>query len=187
MLKLCFMPFLHGPHCRIRSFPTKCPECKSPVLFWECSHGTRIFFDYPIYGKPMRHICQKKRERKSFVLITRAEQNQKQLQESTYQCPVCGKLFENEKSLLYHINQKKKQDDNHAEFFGFQLDLIDFDSILENSHEIIQQSQSINLNDNTFDLSDQIQDPSRFKTKQNLSPNQQEFFVLKHTKTKTNL
>ena len=176
------MPFHHGAYCRLRSFPTKCPVCKSPVLYWECTHGARVFFDYPIYGKAIRHICQKRKSSKSRVAITQVQQNQQQLEVATYQCPVCGKIFDKEQALARHINQMKKQEDNHAVFFGFQLDLIDFDSEIDNPQEILEQSNALDCKDNEFDLSDLTQDLSKFKTKQNLRPNQQEFFTLKSKK-----
>jgi hypothetical protein len=178
------MPFIHGPHCRIRSFPTCCPDCKKPVLYWECSHGARVFFDYPIYGKPIRHICQKVHKNKSRVLTTNAEQNQRLLQIETYQCPVCGKIFEQGDGLVRHINQKKKQDDDHADFFGVNLDLIDFDTNVNDTTEDNHPIKPPINNENIFQSSDDPQDISRFKTQQHLNPNQQAFFVLKTPKRK---
>ena len=38
---------------------------------------------------------------------------------ATYQCPVCGKIFDKEQASVRHINQMKKQEDNHASFLVF--------------------------------------------------------------------
>lgn len=35
----------HGPDCQtVRSYPTECPSCKERVVYYECSHGSRMFF-----------------------------------------------------------------------------------------------------------------------------------------------
>ena len=48
----------HGKHCYLRSFQTSCRKCGADVLYWECTHGSKIFFDYPPYGKLRRHYCR---------------------------------------------------------------------------------------------------------------------------------
>ena len=48
----------HGRHCYLRSYQTKCPKCGVDVLYWECTHGSKVFFKYPPYGKLVRHFCR---------------------------------------------------------------------------------------------------------------------------------
>ena len=50
----------HGKHCYLRSFQSKCPKCNVNILFWECTHGCKVFFEYPPYGKLVRHICRRR-------------------------------------------------------------------------------------------------------------------------------
>jgi hypothetical protein len=49
----------HGKHCYYRSFQTKCLRCGVEVLYWECRHGCKIFFNYPPYGKLIQHRCRR--------------------------------------------------------------------------------------------------------------------------------
>ncbi len=105
----------HGKHCYLRSFHTKCLKCKADVLYWECTHGCKVFFEYPPYGKLIRHRCRKIIELKENepVVIYPASM----LGEKIPSCPVCGKIFSSEKNLGDHILQLKKDDQYHKEFF----------------------------------------------------------------------
>ena len=52
-------------HVTKRSFKVKCRECGEAILYWECADcGAKTFFSLPIYGKPIRHICEKFLNRK---------------------------------------------------------------------------------------------------------------------------
>ena len=112
----------HGKHCYLRSFKTSCPKCKADVLYWECTHGSKIFFEYPPYGKLTRHFCRqnlKKNQRSDrFQVIIKKPIGL--LEKARVSCPVCGKLFENGNYLEDHINQMKKNDDNHKIFLEDQ-------------------------------------------------------------------
>ncbi|MHA1192196.1 MAG: hypothetical protein ACTSP9_07840 [Promethearchaeota archaeon] len=101
----------HGKHCYLRSFKTSCPKCKTDVLYWECTHGSKIFFEYPPYGK-----LNQRSDR--FQVIIKKPIGL--LKKARISCPVCGKLFENENYLKDHINQMKKNDDNHKIFLEDQ-------------------------------------------------------------------
>ncbi len=109
----------HGKHCYLRSFQTSCRKCGADVLYWECTHGSKIFFEYPPYGKLRRHYCRnldgKSHQRKIFPVVV---QKPKGLLENPYfSCPVCGKLFRKEIFLKDHLNELKKNDSKHNLFF----------------------------------------------------------------------
>ena len=112
---------------KVRSFPTKCQRCGAPVLYWEGDRGTKIFFNLPIYGKPISHRCKRQGRKKRLPIKTHHELLVDKLEKVTYQCPVCSKLCNTELALTNHIKKMKKQDDEHSEFFGQTLDLINFD------------------------------------------------------------
>ncbi len=105
----------HGKYCYLRSFHTKCLKCKADVLYWECTHGCRVFFEYPPYGKLIRHRCRKVIElkEKEAVVIYPASM----VGEETPSCPVCGKNFSLVKNMSDHILQLKKNDQDHKVFF----------------------------------------------------------------------
>jgi hypothetical protein len=108
----------HGKHCYRRSFPTKCQKCGVDVLYWECTHGSKLFFEYPPYGKLVRHYCRKslgKNIKKKYpVFVKRPE---KILENASPSCPACGKLFKNEDDLREHLKQLKTRDDLHEQFY----------------------------------------------------------------------
>ena len=111
----------------VRSFPTKCKRCGKPVLYWDGSAGSKVFFDYPVYGKPMKHYCLPTIRNRSNVIETHNDHQRKLVERSEFQCPVCQKVFQTESALEMHINKMRKQDDYHYNFFDQLLDLIDFD------------------------------------------------------------
>jgi len=79
----------HGRHCYLRSFQTKCPKCGVDVLYWECTHGS------PIVVKIPKGL----------------------LENGSPSCPVCGKLFKNDKDLNNHLETLRKDDKPHKTFF----------------------------------------------------------------------
>lgn len=112
-----------------RCFPTKCRLCDAKVLFWESVAGAKVFFNLPIYGKLQRHSCKSSsNKRKTLVLETHSEHlKKKQLKQNTYQCPVCGKIFEKELYLNKHIMDLKNFDDSHSDFFENILDFLNWE------------------------------------------------------------
>jgi hypothetical protein len=40
----------HVAGCRTRLFPTRCPDCGLPVFYFDCTCGSKVFFDQP--GEP---------------------------------------------------------------------------------------------------------------------------------------
>ncbi|MFX0074653.1 MAG: hypothetical protein ACFE96_04390 [Candidatus Hermodarchaeota archaeon] len=113
----------HGKHCYLRSFQTSCKKCGADVLYWECTHGSKIFFEYPPYGKLIRHFCRGARgllhNKKEFSIVVKPP---KGLLENPYHsCPVCGKLFKNERSLQDHFKELKKSDLEHFLFTSNKL------------------------------------------------------------------
>lgn len=109
----------HGRHCYLRSFQTKCPKCGVDVLYWECAHGSKVFFEYPPYGKLIRHFCRYQSARfdrkRKFPIIVKIPKGL--LENSSPSCPVCGKLFKNNKDLNNHLETLKKDDKPHKTFF----------------------------------------------------------------------
>ncbi|TFG01825.1 MAG: hypothetical protein EU540_02790 [Promethearchaeota archaeon] len=111
----------HGKHCVLRSFPTKCPKCKEDVFYWECTHGSKLFFNYPVYGKLIRHICKKKilnRKNKFPVIVKPPE---KLFKEEKSYCSVCGKHFKTTVDLDSHLNELRKLDPLHKQYFENRL------------------------------------------------------------------
>ncbi len=120
-------------HRAIRSFPTKCKDCGKPILYWECECGAKTFFSLPIYGRPIRHICEVKphigkRRRPWTIAKEMPEQDWQDIgREELFRCPICNKVFKNESRLLSHISQMKKGDPAHKQYFEETIDLIDFE------------------------------------------------------------
>ncbi|MFX0057260.1 MAG: hypothetical protein ACFE85_05545 [Candidatus Hodarchaeota archaeon] len=108
----------HGKHCYRRSFQSKCPICNTDVLYWECNHGCKVFFEYPPYGKLIKHYCRHHLrvpyQKDRFRIIVKKPKGL--LDIITISCPVCGKLFKNEIILKDHLTQMKKNDLDHKAF-----------------------------------------------------------------------
>ena len=109
----------HGKHCYLRSFQTSCRICGADVLYWECTHGSKMFFEYPTYGNLRRHYCRKDRGLlkggKKYPIVVKTPKGL--LENPYFSCPVCGKLFRKENYLKDHLNELKKNDSNHKLFF----------------------------------------------------------------------
>ncbi|MFW9824580.1 MAG: hypothetical protein ACFFE4_16675 [Candidatus Thorarchaeota archaeon] len=108
----------HGKHCYLRSFQTKCPKCGNDVLYWECRHGSKVFFNYPPYGKLIRHFCRQYKgditNRKIYPIIVKPPKGL--LEDESLSCPICGKLFKSFKNLKDHIQNLGKLDQSHQAF-----------------------------------------------------------------------
>ena len=108
----------HGKHCYYRSFQTTCSRCGVDVLYWECRHGCKMFFTYPPYGKLIRHRCRVqlgKNSKRKFQIIVKTPSGL--LEKASPSCPICGKLFKNNKDLESHLKQLKKIDFQHRKYF----------------------------------------------------------------------
>ena len=110
----------------LRCFPTKCRNCEAAVLYWESTSGAKAFFNLPAYGRLQRHHCPNRSSKKTHQVIATFEDHQrKKYQKSiSFQCPVCGKIFEKEPSLVTHLKKLAKQDDAHGDFMAQVSDLI---------------------------------------------------------------
>ncbi len=112
----------HGKHCYLRSFQTTCPRCGKDVIYWECTHGSKVFFQYPPYGKLLRHICRKsigKNIKNKYPVIVKKPKGL--LIEPSSKCPICGKLFKNEKNLADHLKSSNRNDELHNMFINKEL------------------------------------------------------------------
>ena len=105
----------HGKHCYLRSFQTVCKKCGADVLYWECTHGSKMFFEYPPYGKLIRHKCRKDRGllrgKKNFPIVVKTPKGL--LGKPYYRCVVCGKTFRDESALKDHFKTQRKNDLEH--------------------------------------------------------------------------
>ncbi|MFX1311319.1 MAG: hypothetical protein ACFFHD_01735 [Promethearchaeota archaeon] len=113
----------HGKHCYLRSFKTKCHKCGADVLYWECRHGSKVFFDYPSYGKLIKHYCRQgngmSNIKKSYTIVVKTPKGL--LEKESTSCPICGKLFKNDISLKDHLKSSKNNDDFHKVFLKNKL------------------------------------------------------------------
>ncbi|MFX1488351.1 MAG: hypothetical protein ACFFBI_04335 [Promethearchaeota archaeon] len=109
----------HGKHCYLRSFRTKCQKCGADVLYWECRHGSKVFFNYPPYGKLVRHYCRHSlgnlRRKKNFQIIVKTPKGL--LDKESPVCHICGRIFKNTQNLEDHLKNLKKQDILHKSFY----------------------------------------------------------------------
>ncbi|MHA1681671.1 MAG: hypothetical protein ACTSUE_11735 [Promethearchaeota archaeon] len=125
------MNYGHGKWCRTRSFPTTCSACGAKLLFWACSHGCRVMFEFDKFGRLAgKHKCKaretpvKRKEKRSwfdydndFDLSTISKQYLEKMFEESYQCPVCGEKFGSELHYYQHLKQRKEMDDDHFLFY----------------------------------------------------------------------
>lgn len=114
----------HGSHCFLRSFKIKCPSCGEDVLYWECTHGSKVFFQYPPYGKLIKHICKKykgKNLKNKYAIVIKKPKSL--LESASPSCPLCGKLFKNENNMKDHLNQLRKTDFLHKTYFNDKMNI----------------------------------------------------------------
>ncbi len=115
---------IHGKHCHLRSFKTTCRKCGADVLYWECTHGCKVFFDYPPYGKLIRHHCMPttnfSRKNKYKVIV---KPPQKLFESHIINCPICGKSFTTKSSLEMHVQQLQHQDIWHKAFIENKMSI----------------------------------------------------------------
>ena len=124
-------------HQKLRSFPTTCKFCGASILFWESTAGQKVFFNLPIYGKPISHRCKKRHQKKPNVLESNKDHLEKKFEKITFQCPVCSKILNSEAALNSHINKLRKQEDHHSDFFDSAMDLLVWtDSEQKNLNEL---------------------------------------------------
>lgn len=125
----------HGKHCYLRSFQSKCPKCNTSVLYWECTHGSKVFFEYPPYGKLVRHFCRRRKgafnvRKKSQIIVKKPKGL---LENQSPSCPICGKLFKNLDNLEDHLENLKKSDIYHKLFIENRI------SFEEENNEYMQK------------------------------------------------
>ena len=107
----------HGSWCTLRSFETHCQKCNKKVLYWECRHGCKVFFDLPASRPMTKHICN----RKSYKEFRREQEEKFRVEyvfREDYNCPVCQKFFSSEKALKNHLKNLRHQDDEHSMYYA---------------------------------------------------------------------
>ena len=112
----------HGSHCYLRSFKTFCPNCGVDVLYWECTHGSKVFFNYPPYGRLQRHYCRRDKalsRKTTFHVIVKTPKGL--LEEPFITCPICGSIFKEEIALKNHLKSMRTQDNEHKLFFHNEM------------------------------------------------------------------
>jgi len=143
---------------KLRSFPTTCKFCGSSILYWESTEGHKVFFNLPIYGKPITHRCKKRHQKKTNVLESNKDHLEKKFEKITFQCPVCQKILNSELALNSHIKKLRNQDDRHSDFFDNAMDLIVWDDSLKKKSNELDMKQY--KTKHSFDVMDE-----RFKLK----------------------
>ncbi|MHA1718929.1 MAG: hypothetical protein ACTSWX_15890 [Promethearchaeota archaeon] len=126
---------------KLRSFPTKCKYCGGSILYWESTAGQKVFFNLPIYGRPIVHRCNKRQPKKSYILESNKDHLLKKIEKTTYQCPVCNKILNTESALNSHINKLRKQDDQHSDFFDSAMDLLVWDDSTQKNFKEMNMNQ----------------------------------------------
>ncbi|MHA1610811.1 MAG: hypothetical protein ACTSVZ_04105 [Promethearchaeota archaeon] len=96
----------------------------------------------------------------------------KKVERHSFQCPVCGKILSTEQDLEHHLNQLRKYDDPHAEFYEM-FEFLSPDDSLPNasspSMELFQTDHPLEVNDDRFILKGKSPKSSKLKKKfQNL-------------------
>lgn len=124
--------------CTVRSFRTNCKYCQTPCLYWECSHGCKVFFEFDKFGRLAgKHKCKgrgaasrpkKKRPYfdydNDFDISTVSKTFIEKLFKESYQCPVCEEKFASEADYYRHLKDKKNYDDDHDKFYAENKNLI---------------------------------------------------------------
>lgn len=83
----------HGPFCtKVRSHPAKCPTCKQPVHYFECSCGSKVFLEVGLGGG--EHDC-----RAAAQVHTRADRT-----EELRTCPFCARRVKRARYLRHMAN-----------------------------------------------------------------------------------
>jgi len=141
-MTLNFFNRIHGKHCLLRAFKTVCPRCKNDVFYWECSHGSKVFFEYPIYGRLIRHKCKKHLTKENLKKKDHIEVKIPFfIEKDNFGCPICGKIFNKKNQLVDHIKQLKKSDEAHHSFYNNKLNF-------KTESEIFNYNLTKNLNEN---------------------------------------
>lgn len=76
-----------------------------------------MFFNYPVYGKLIRHLCQSyvsKSKKNKYPIIVKTPN--KILKENGPSCSFCGKSFKSTIDLDSHLKELKKLDPLHKRF-----------------------------------------------------------------------
>ena len=88
----------HGPGClEVRSYPTKCRQCSQQIIYFECSCGSRVFFDPS--GQGVHDCTQGARAYRAQILIDLIMQARQEVNGSTL-CPMCGTAVRNAKDRV---------------------------------------------------------------------------------------
>jgi hypothetical protein len=124
----------HDSRCKLRSFPTTCKLCGAKLLYWECTHGCKVMFEFDKNGRILgAHKCRvmppgvkKSRSLKprppalaeqGFDISSVSKAFIEKIFKESFKCPVCGETFATESSYYQHLRQKRAIDDRHEQFY----------------------------------------------------------------------
>ena len=103
----------HGPGCfKVESYLTHCYECYSPVVYFECSCGSKVFFE-PGEDEAIHDCARVKRAEMASLLVNMITLAQKS--EGTTRCPMCEVVVKN-KGFRRHAKRCPKR----RTFFPFE-------------------------------------------------------------------
>lgn len=132
----------HNSSCKLRSFPTTCKFCGAKLLYWECTHGCKVMFEFDKNGRLLgAHKCHaappgihKSRPLKprppalaeyGFDISSVSKAFIEKIFKESYKCPVCGEEFATETGYYQHLKQKRAIDDRHDEYYQANNQIID--------------------------------------------------------------
>ncbi len=99
------------------------------MLYWENTRGSKVFFDYPVVEKFRQHFC--KISPKTLPEKSIAEREFDTHHQTKFQCPICGKIFDQETHLTQHLKDRSRNDPVYRDFFQ---NILIF-NVLENESE----------------------------------------------------
>lgn len=144
-----------GRYITKRAWVSKCRYCGKDIFYWESVAGHKVIFNYPIYDRLQKHICDQYYQQMQQKFIPRIpkyirpepeRKNPLEVDEfKIYSCPVCSKPFKSKNILNDHIKTLKKLDENHRIFFDKVLDMINETFEESKTQEEHQENSPINI------------------------------------------
>lgn len=170
-----------GRYITKRAWVSKCRYCGKEIFYWESVAGHKVIFNYPIYDRLQKHLCDQYYQQMQQKFIPRIpkyirpepeRKNPLEIDEfKIYSCPVCSKSFKSQSILNDHIKTLKKFDENHRIFFDKVLEMIDetlHETTIEQDYEKIKTinnkdtNSSLDIDVNTYQMDQNIKMKTEF-------------------------